>query len=302
MDPQLQKKFDPPSHLVQDNPGNMWYRGDIDIMTGFSMTQTAQKLFEEECDHLTIELMAKFSVESHDFASKALEEGYFKGEIVPVMGHAEGDLNTPWLVDHDLAIRKGVSLEKTIELPAVSTPGYMGGYKNKKWDRKEYKEKFGTKKGVITAGNASPLNAGAATMLLMGKEAMDKRGFEPMAKIVSMGWAGVDPSVMGRGPVPATEIALKKAGLTAKDIDYWEINEAFAVVALNCMHHFDVPRDRTNVHGGAIAIGHPLGASGVRLPGTLARTLKLRKAKYGVATLCCGSGQGVTTIIENPDA
>jgi len=122
-----------------------------------------------------------------------------------------------------------------------------------------------------------------------------------MAKISSIGWAGVDPSVMGRGPVPSTEIALKKAGLTAKDIDYWEVNEAFAVVVLNFMHHFEVPEDRVNVKGGAIAIGHPLAASGVRLPGTLARILKEKKARYGVAALCCGSGQGVTTIIENTD-
>lgn len=302
MDPTLQKNMVAPKHLIIKDEDGFWYRDDIDIMTGMSMVQTAQKLFEYECDHISIEDMAKFGVTSHDWASKALEEGYFKGEIVPVWGHKEGNLEEKWLVDHDLAIRKGVTLEKTLSLPPVSTPGFMGGYKNKRFSRKEYKERFGTKKGVITPGNSSPLNAGAATLMLASEEAVKEHDLEPMARIVSMGWAGVDPSVMGRGPVPATEIALKKAGLTAEDIDYWEINEAFAVVVLNAMHHFNIPREKVNVKGGAIAIGHPLGASGVRLPGTLARILKEKKAKYGVATLCCGSGQGVTTVIENPDA
>ncbi|MHA1520851.1 MAG: acetyl-CoA C-acyltransferase [Promethearchaeota archaeon] len=299
MDPQLQKNMVAPDHLLLEREGSMWYRGDIDIMTGFSMVQTAQKLWEYENEHISIESLSQFGVDSHNLSVKALDEGYFKGEIVPVLGHKEGSVEEEWLVDHDLAIRRGATLEKTLSLSPVSSPGYMGGYKNKLYKRKEYKEKFGTKKGVITSGNSSPLNAGAATMMLASEESMKSHDLKPMARIVSMGWAGVDPSVMGRGPVPATEIALKKAGLTAEDIDYWEINEAFAVVVLNAMHHFNIPREKVNVKGGAIAIGHPLGASGVRLPGTLARILQEKNAKYGVATLCCGSGQGVTTIIEN---
>ncbi|GAG98229.1 unnamed protein product, partial [marine sediment metagenome] len=110
------------------------------------------------------------------------------------------------------------------------------------------------------------------------------------------------PSVMGRGPVPATEMALKRAGLTADDIDYWEINEAFCIVALNCMKHFNIPEEKVNVMGGSTAIGHPLGSTMIRLPGTLARILKDKKAKYGVANACVGGGQGVATIIENIDA
>ena len=301
MDPQLQKNMVAPDHLLLDREGSMWYRGDIDLMTGFSMVQTAQKLWEYENEHISIESMSEFAVSSHNLAVKALDEGYFKGEIIPVMGHKEGNLEEPWLVDRDLSIRRGANLEKTLALNPVSNPGFMGGYKNKLYKRAEYKEKFGTKKGVITSGNSSPLNAGAATMMLVSEEALKTHDLKPMARVVAMGWAGCDPSVMGRGPVPATESALKKAGLTADDIDFWEINEAFAVVALNAMHHFNIPRENVNVKGGAIAIGHPLGASGVRLPGTLARILQEKNAKYGVATLCCGSGQGITTILENPN-
>ena len=123
-----------------------------------------------------------------------------------------------------------------------------------------------------------------------------------MARIVSIGYAGVDPTVMGRGPVPASEMALKHAGLTAADIDYWEINEAFTMVALNCMKVFNIPEEKVNVMGGSTAIGHPLGSTMVRLPGTLARILKDNKAKYGIANACVGGGQGVATLLENLDA
>ena len=133
----------------------------------------------------------------------------------------------------------------------------------------------------------------------MNEKAMKDHGLTPMVKLVSMGWAGVDPSVMGKGPVPASKMALEKAGLGADDIDYWEINEAFAIVTLSCMKAFNIPAEKVNVKGGAIAIGHPLGASGVRLPATLARILNEKKAKYGLANLCCGSGQGVAVVMEN---
>ena len=303
MSPDLQHNMSSPKHLIVPNPddNNFWYRDDIDIMTGFSMVQTAQKLWEYEADHIPISRMSELGVTSHVNAVKALDEGYFKGEIVPVMGHKEGDLNEPVLYDYDLPIRRGATLEKTLALPVVSNPGFRGGYKNKLYSKKEYIEKFGTKTGTITAGNSSPLNAGAATAMIMTKEAMDSHNMKPMAKILSMGWAAVDPSVMGRGPVPSTEMALKKAGLKAEDIDYWEVNEAFAVVVLNFIDHFKMPEDTVNVKGGAMAIGHPLAASGIRLPGTLARILKEKKAKYGCAALCCGSGQGVTLVIENTE-
>jgi acetyl-CoA C-acetyltransferase len=180
----------------------------------------------------------------------------------------------------------------------LSKPFYL----EKNGGRAGYKEREGTSEGVITAGNSSPLNAGATTCLMMEAEEAKKRGLEPLAKIVSIGWAGVDPSVMGRGPVPATEMALKHAGLTADDMDYWEINEAFCIVALNCMKHFNIPEEKVNIMGGSTAIGHPLGATMIRLPGTLARILKDKKAKYGMANACVGGGQGVATLIENIDA
>ena len=159
-----------------------------------------------------------------------------------------------------------------------------------------------TDEGVITAGNSSPLNAGATAAILMEAEEAKKRGLEPMARIVSIGWAGVDPRVMGRGPVPATRKALEYARLEAKDIDYWEINEAFTIVALNCMDKFNIPEEKVNIMGGSTAIGHPLGATMIRLTGTLARILKEKKSRYGVANACVGGGQGVATVIENINA
>ncbi|MHA1671106.1 MAG: acetyl-CoA C-acetyltransferase, partial [Promethearchaeota archaeon] len=128
------------------------------------------------------------------------------------------------------------------------------------------------------------------------------RGLEPMAKIKSIGWAGVDPSLMGRGPVPATKMALEHARLEVDDIDYWEINEAFCIVTLNCMDELNIPEEKVNIMGGSTAIGHPLGATMIRLTGTLARILKEKKARFGCANACVGGGQGVATIIENINA
>jgi acetyl-CoA C-acetyltransferase len=132
----------------------------------------------------------------------------------------------------------------------------------------------------------------------MSKEKAKEYGLDPMANIVSLGWAGVDPSVMGKGPVPASKMALKHAGMEVKDIDFWEINEAFAVVTLYAIKMLGLNPDTVNIKGGATAIGHPLAASGPRLTGTLARILEMEDAKYGAATLCGGGGQGATTIIE----
>jgi acetyl-CoA acyltransferase len=154
------------------------------------------------------------------------------------------------------------------------------------------------KDGVITPGNSSPLNAGATAMILMSKETAKKKGIRPLATIRSIGFAGVDPAVMGAGPVPASRKALEKAGLNAADIDFWEINEAFSVVALNCIKELAINPDRVNVMGGGIAIGHALGATGIRLIGTLARILSAKGGRYGCANACVGGGQGVATIIE----
>ena len=274
-----------------------WYRPQYDLMTTINMIQTAQKLYEQEIPAFTKEDLDKFGVRSHNLTVENQEKGWFKGEIIPIEGHAEGNVEEPLMVDRDMAARKS-TLERVSQLPRLSKPFYL----EKNGGKQGYIDREGPKDGVITPGNSSPLNAGATTCLIMEAEEAKKRGLEPLAKIVSIGWAAVDPSVMGRGPVPATKKALEYAGLKAEDIDYWEINEAFTVVTLNCMKAFNIPEEKVNVMGGSTAIGHPLGATMIRLPGTLARILKDKKAKYGIANACCGGGQGVATIIENLDA
>jgi acetyl-CoA acyltransferase len=135
-------------------------------------------------------------------------------------------------------------------------------------------------------------------MILMSKETAQARGIKPLAAIKSIGFAGVDPTIMGSGPVPASRKALEKAGLKSTDIDIWEINEAFCIVALNCIKELGIDPDRVNVMGGGTALGHALGATGIRLVGTLARILESRGARYGCANACVGGGQGVATVIE----
>ena len=154
------------------------------------------------------------------------------------------------------------------------------------------------KEGTVTAGNSSGINDGSAAMLLAGEEAVKKYNLKPMAKVVSMAVAGVDPSVMGMGPVPATLKALQRAGLTVAGLDLIELNEAFASQAIACIHDLSLDLERVNVNGGAIAIGHPLGCSGVRISTTLLHEMKRRKAKYGLATMCVGVGQGAAIIYE----
>ena len=279
------------------NKKSKWYRPQYDILNAINMLQTAQKLYEQEIPNFKKEDMDKFGVRSHNLTIDNQEAGWFNGEIIPIEGHVDGNIEEPMIVDKDLAARKS-TLERVAGLRRLSKPFYL----EKNGGRAGYKEREGSSEGVITAGNSSPLNAGATACVLMEAEEAKKRGLEPMARIVSLGWAGVNPSVMGRGPVPASEMALKHAGLTADDIDYWEINEAFCIVALNCMKHFNIPEEKVNVMGGSTAIGHPLGSTMIRLPGTLARILKDKKAKYGIANACVGGGQGIATLIENLDA
>ena len=154
----------------------------------------------------------------------------------------------------------------------------------------------------MTAGNSSPINDGAACLVVASEERAAELGAEPLARIVATGAAGVDPSYMGVGPIPATRLALERAGLTIDDIDLVELNEAFASQSLACQRELGIDHERLNVNGGAIAIGHPLGASGARLIGTLARELRRRGGRYGLATMCIGVGQGLATMIENPAA
>jgi acetyl-CoA acyltransferase len=245
-----------------------------DIETVINMGLTAEKLFSLK--DFTKEDMDRWGVRAHQLATKALKEGFFKGEILPI--EAEQADGTTMVVDRDQAIREDASMEGMVDLKPAYKPD-----------------------GVITAGNSSPLNAGATSMLLMSKETAKKKGIKPLATISSIGFAGVDPTIMGVGPIPASRMALEKAGMKISDIDYWEINEAFCIVALNCIKEFGIDPDRINIMGGATAIGHPLGATGIRLVGTLARILHVKDGRYGCATACCGGGQGVATIIKRED-
>ena len=242
-----------------------------DYMTTMNMGLTAEKLFEHT--DFTREDMDKWAVTSHQKAAKALEEGFFKGEIMPIeVTLADG---TKKIIDSDQSIRGDTTLEGLAGLKPAFKPD-----------------------GQITAGNSSPLNAAATAMILMSKEKAKECGLKPLATIVSMGWAGVDPTMMGLGPVPASRHALKNAGMEVKDIDFWEINEAFCIVALNAMKELGIDPEKVNVKGGATAIGHPLGATGTRLVGTLARILNMEGGTYGLATPCVGGGQGAATIIK----
>ena len=253
--------------FIQDPELKHW-----EMNVGFVMGLTAERLFEE-AEFLTKEDLDKWALRSHQLATKALNEGYFKGEILPIeVTLADG---TKAVIDRDQSIRPDTSLEKIASLPPAFKPG-----------------------GVITAGNSSPLNAGATAVMLMSEKKAKEYGLEPLAKIRSMGWAGVHPAVMGKGPVPASQKALQKAGLKPSEIDYWEINEAFAVVTLYAIYKLGIEPEKVNIKGGAIAIGHPLGATGARLVGTLARILREKGADYGLATACIGGGQGIATVIE----
>lgn len=245
-----------------------------DMMTTMNMGLTAEKLFSQR--DFTKEDMDRWGARAHQLASKAQKEGFPQGEILPV--EAEQADGTTMVVDRDQAVREDASLEGMADLKPAFKPD-----------------------GVITAGNSSPLNAAATSMLLMSKERAQKKGIKPLATIRSIGFAGVDPTIMGVGPVPASRKALEKAGLNVQDIDYWEINEAFCIVALNCIKELGIDPDRVNVMGGATAIGHPLGATGIRLVGTLARTLNVKGGHYGCANACVGGGQGVATVIERED-
>jgi acetyl-CoA C-acetyltransferase len=256
----------PNPDLIGDEKYHHW-----DMMTTMNMGLTAEKLAAKA--GITREQMDAWGKRSHDLAVKAREEGFFKDEILPFEA-PQADGKT-LVVDTDQAVRAGTTLEDMAKLKPAFRPD-----------------------GVITAGNSSPLNAAATGMILMSKTTAKKLGIKPLATIRSMGWSGVDPTIMGAGPVPASKKALDKAGLKAKDIDYWEINEAFCVVALNCIKELGIDPNKVNVMGGGTAIGHPLGATGIRLIGTLARILQWKKGRYGLANACVGGGQGIATIIE----
>jgi acetyl-CoA acyltransferase len=216
----------------------------------------------------------EYALRSHRRAAEATDSGAFRAEIVPTWGRdQEGHKR---LMTADQCIRRDTSMESLAALrPAFMPEG-----------------------GTVTAGNSSPLNVGAAALLIVSEERASDLGLKPIARIRAMAVAGVDPSVMGIGPVPATHKVLARAGLKFGDIDLIEINEAFAVQTLAVIKMLGADVEKVNVRGGALAIGHPLGASGARIAATLLRAMHDRKAQFGLATMCIGAGQGIATIFE----
>lgn len=219
----------------------------------------------------------EFAFRSHRLASEAADAGLFGREIVPTWGRDEEGRRQ--LLTRDQCIRRDTSLEALSALKPVFMPDG----------------------GTVTAGNASPLSVGSAALLIMSEEKARALGLKPKVRIKAMAVAGVDPSVMGIGPVPAVHKALQRAGLKLDDIDLIEINEAFAAQTLAVVKLLQANIEKVNVRGGAIAIGHPLGASGARIATTLIHTMLDRGARYGLATMCIGVGQGIATIFERND-
>jgi acetyl-CoA acyltransferase len=221
----------------------------------------------------------EFAARSHQRAQAATVEGRFKNEILPTEGHAEdGSLFT---LDYDEVIRPETNVEGLSKLRPVFDPA----------------------NGTVTAGTSSALSDGASAMLIMSEDKANELGLPIRAKIRSMAIAGCDPSIMGYGPVPATQKALKRAGLTMEDIDIVELNEAFAAQSLPCAKDLgllDAVDEKVNLNGGAIALGHPLGCSGSRISTTLINIMEDKGAKIGLATMCIGLGQGIATIFERP--
>ena len=212
----------------------------------------------------------QLAVESHRKAAAARADGLLKAEIVPVT-NAEGEL-----VEEDGCIRPGTSAEALAALKPAFDPEH----------------------GVVTAGTSSPLTDGASAVLVTSEEFARKHGLLPTARVVSMAVTGVDPAVMGMGPVPATRKALERAGLKASDLDVAEINEAFASQALACVRELGIDPEILNIDGGGMAIGHPLGATGARITGKAASLLARKKGRYALAAQCIGGGQGIATILE----
>jgi len=242
-----------------------------------SMGETAENIASLR-PHITRELQDAFSVRSHKKAIAATDDGRFAKEIIPVpVPQKKGD---PLLVTIDERPRRDTTPESLARLkPAFKKEG-----------------------GTVTAGNSSGLNDGAAALLLMSEEKAQSLGLKPLARILSAASAGVEPRIMGLGPVPATKKALQRAGLTVADLGLVELNEAFAVQSLAVLEDLGLDESIVNVNGGAIALGHPLGCSGARIVTTLVHELKRRGARYGVATMCVGVGQGEAIVIENIQA
>ncbi len=258
-------------HGVEPNPQLSLYAAKASGMMGL----TAEML--GKMHGITREQQDAFGERSHRLAHKATVEGKFKDEIIPMEGYDENGFLK--VFDYDETIRP----DTTIEGLAALRPA------------------FDPKNGTVTAGTSSQITDGASCMIVMSAQRAKDLGLEPLAVVRAMAVAGVDPAIMGYGPVPATQKALKRAGLTINDIDYLELNEAFAAQALPVLKDLkllDQMEEKVNLHGGAIALGHPFGCSGARISGTLLNVMKQNNGRFGVATMCIGLGQGISTVFE----
>ncbi len=238
--------------------------------TGLSMTRTAENV--AECFGITREMQDAFAVESQHRAAAAIQAGYFQDEILPV---TVKEKKNEFVFDTDEFVKPATSMEVLTKLkPIVKADG------------------------TVTAGNACGLNDGAAALVLMSESKVKATGLKPLARIVGITSAALDPAIMGYGPVHATRKLLKQTGMTLDQIDLVELNEAFASQSVACIRDLGLDQAKVNINGGAIALGHPLGCTGVRLIVTLLHNLQRTGGKYGLATLCIGGGQSMATIIE----
>lgn len=238
-----------------------------------TLGMTAERVAEKY--DVTREDQDAFALRSHKLALDAAAGGRFNDEILPIDAPADHRGRQINEISTDEGPRPDTSLEKLANLPPIFLED-----------------------GTVTAGNSSPMNDGAAALLLVTEEGLERHGLEPMARVVSSAAAGVHPDIMGIGPVPASEKALVRAGITVDDLDLIEINEAFASQSVASLRLLELDQDKVNVNGGAIAIGHPLGASGARILVTLIHELTRRQGRYGLATMCIGVGQGISMVVE----
>jgi acetyl-CoA acyltransferase len=260
----------PMTHGVDINPALSLHITQFSGMMG--ITAEALGMFHQ----VSREDQDQFSYESHRRAAEATTNNAWANEIIAVEGHdKDGALIS---IDTDEVIRPETTVEGLSKLKPVFNP----------------------KGGTVTAGNSSALSDGASALLIMSAEKAEELGLKPLARIVAIASAGCQPSLMGRGPVPATQKALKRAGLTLDQMDYFELNEAFAAQSLAVLKELKLlgRQDVINIKGGAISLGHPLGCSGARITGALAHILQEKDARYGLSTMCIGMGQGVATILE----
>ena len=279
------------SRVPMGSDGGAWA---MDPETNFETSFVPQGIGADliaTIESFTREDVDAFAARSQELATAAQAEGRFKDSVVPVL-----DINDNVVLDHDEFIRTGTTVESLSKLkPSFAAMGDMGGFDAVALQKYHWVEKIDH---VHHAGNSSGIVDGASLVAIGSAEAGERNGLKPRARIVATAVSGADPTIMLTGPAPGSRKALAKAGLKAEDLDLIEINEAFAAVALRLVRDLDVDIDKVNVNGGAIAMGHPLGATGGMILGTIVDELHRTGGRYGLCTLCIGGGMGIATIVE----